>query len=86
MCAELEISYDGFIATANRLGPEFDLHGHHFKISPKIPRPDPDYVPDPEYSPRGPYPSPLEIAIRARKLYDEQGIARVGLLARKPAQ
>jgi len=85
MCERIGINTDAFYKAARNHGLEFNYRGHHFILSPENHRPNPDYIPDPGKMVRAPSPGPLEIAMRARKLYDDQGVARVGLLARRPA-
>jgi hypothetical protein len=84
-CRKYDLLPDMIRKTTNRLGLEFDYHGHHFILGPRVNKMPEEYVDDP--APRVPKPkaSPLDIAIQSRKMYDERGIARVGLLARRPA-
>jgi len=67
--------------------PAFSYHGHNIIASPKVHiRASAEYgYIDSERAPRPLGPDPLEVAIKARKMYDERGVSRMGLLARRPA-
>jgi hypothetical protein len=81
-------SDDALSKYANKRGPEFDYHGHKIVMDPPSRKPrrmDDDEGEIPLRKVRGAPADPMIQVRKARRNYDERGIAKLGLLMRRPA-